>query len=197
MALEAREREGQSDGTGFDALVQRKIVLLERYLALTEEMRECLERNEVEGLGALLSRRRHCMEDVNKADFLLHKAGRDRMNGGAVEQNQLRIRDVLSRIEALERELLERMRTETETMKQELLKMQTARGAADKYRGHAEKEPRFLDVRDQYAVGSKESAVSSKEQGALSRVGSAWAPGLLPRSTLPLKTRLPRPSGSQ
>ena len=149
MALEAREREGQGDGAGFEALVQRKIILLERYLALTEEMRECLDKNEAEGLGTLLSRRRHCMEDVNKADIQLDKAGRDRMNGGSVEQDQLRIRDVLSRIQALERELLERMRTETETLKHELLKMQTVRGAADKYRGHAGKEPRFLDVRDQ------------------------------------------------
>ena len=149
MALEAREREGQGDGAGFDALVQRKVFLLERYLALTEEMRECLDKNDAEGLGTLLSMRRHCVEDVNKADILLHKAGRERAKAGSMEQDQLRMRDVLSRIEALERQLLERMRTESETLKQELLKMQTVRGAAGKYRGHAGQEPRFLDVRDQ------------------------------------------------
>jgi len=149
MALKARENEVQGKGPVFDALAQRKVFLLERYFALTEEMKDCLDKKEAEGLGTLLSRREHCMEDVNKADILLHRAGRDRPNGDSMEQDQLRIRGMLLRIEALERELLDRMRSEAETLKQELLKMQTFRGATSKYREPGEQAPRFLDVRNQ------------------------------------------------
>jgi len=147
MALGKNEETEQ--GAGFDALVQRKVYLLERYLSLTEEMRACLQKNEAEALGALLARRRKCMEDVDKTDILLQEAAKEQAEKGSMEKDHARIRAILLRIEALEQELMSRMRKEAETLKEELLKMRTARGAVDKYRGYAGEAPRFLDVRDQ------------------------------------------------
>ena len=148
MGQEGRESEMREDGR-LDALVQKKALLLGRYLSITQEMMDCLGKNQAEALGALLARRRKCMEDVDKTDILLQEAAKEQADKGSMEKDHARIRAILLRIEALEQELMSRMRKEAETLKEELLKMRTARGAVDKYRGYAGEAPRFLDVKNQ------------------------------------------------
>ena len=148
MGQEGRERE-MREGGRLDALVQKKAFLLGRYLSVTEQMKDCLLSNETEKLGDFLARRQTCMEEVNKNDILLSKAAKEQPGRGHIERDHAHIRSILSRIESLDQELMDRLKKETDTLKEELLKMKTVRGAADKYREQTEQAPRFMDVRTQ------------------------------------------------
>jgi hypothetical protein len=148
MGQEGREREMKEDGR-LDALVQKKALLLGRYLSVTEQMRDCLLSNQTEKLGDFLARRQTCMEEVNKNDTLLSKAVKEQPGRGLIELDHAHIRSILLRIESLELELTDQVRKETETLKEDLLKMRTFRAVTGKYLEKAEQTPRFLDVRNQ------------------------------------------------
>jgi hypothetical protein len=146
MTTEEREKENQEGAAKVESLVQRKIFLLGKYLALTEEMMACLEKKGVESLGALLARRQQCIEEVDRNDILLHKATPETAGEMSMKHDHARIRAILANVEYLEKELLRRMREASKTLKGEVLKMRTVRGATEKYRGHIGQAPRFLDL---------------------------------------------------
>lgn len=146
MTLKQSVNQDREDGTGFESLVQKKLVLLRKHLSLTEALKECLDAKETEDLGALLARRQTCMEEVDKTDALLRKGPSERVSRGSMDHALVQMRAILSRIESLDQELTRRMREETDTLKGDLLKMRTSRNATEKYRGHAGQVPRFLDV---------------------------------------------------
>lgn len=147
MALRERKCEDAKESAGFDSLVPRKAVLLGQYFLLTEELKGCLERKKAEQIGILLSRRQRCIEEVDKIDILLRKAAQKHTERRPMDHDPRQLSVILKSVESLDRQLIGQMRKETETLKEDLLKMGTVRGVTEKYRGQARQEPRFLNVR--------------------------------------------------
>lgn len=144
-----REKESsKKDKTeDIDSLVQRKILLLRRYLALTEELGNGLQREQSQSFIPLLVRRQKCAEEVDRTDALLRRAAHQRTGRASMGPYLSQLQTVLSRIEDLDRQLMGQMRQETETLREDLLKRRFHRKAAEKYRGPGGQErARFLDV---------------------------------------------------
>ncbi len=144
-----REKESSKEDktVDIDSLAQRKILLLRRYLALTEELGNCLQREHSRSLSPLLIRRQKCAEEVDRTDALLTRAAHQRTGRALMGPYLSQWQTVLSRIEDLDQELMGQMRQETETLRDDLLKMRFHRKAAEKYRGPGGQErARFLDV---------------------------------------------------
>jgi hypothetical protein len=145
----------RDEAGGVEPLVQRKVHLLRKYLSITEELKACLNENRTEPLHSLLVRRQKCADDVERTDSLLRRAVRQRCGGGPnpsaevhglLDSHFSQLRGILASIEVLDRELIGRLKEESEEIKGELLKTRTARSATEKYRGRSAQTPRFLDV---------------------------------------------------
>lgn len=134
------------ESAGAPFLLERKRLLLGQYLSLTEELQTCLEAEREERIGPILSLRQKCAEDVDKTDRLLRKAFQEAGEVGFLEHDQGPIEEILRNIALLDRELLQRLRSLTESAKEDLFRMRTVRGATEKYRGPLQQEPRFLNV---------------------------------------------------
>jgi hypothetical protein len=146
MRSERARKQDEDKTLGLDSLVQRKLLLLSRYLSLTEQLKESFGKKEMDSVLSLLARRQRCAEEVERNDMLLRNAAQGHPDKASAAPYTAQIKGVLSRIEALDQDLIAGMKEESATLKEGLLKMRSARVVANTYRGYGAQLPRFVDV---------------------------------------------------
>jgi hypothetical protein len=146
MRSERPKKQDEEKTLELDSLVQRKLLLLSRYLLLTEQLKESFGKKEMDSVLTLLARRQRCAEEVERNDTLLRNAAQAHPGKASLAPYAVKLKGVLSRIEALDKDLIAGMKEETATLKEGLLKMRSARVVTNTYRGHGAQIPRFVDV---------------------------------------------------
>lgn len=153
--MRSEQPENGKGVSALESLVRRKVVLLRKYLSVTEEMKASPETVNPDTLNSLLGRRQKCAEDIERTDAAFREIVRETCGERAAIPSEVRsllgrhvhqIRDILSRIEAMDQELTGRLEKAAETARGELLRMRSVRGAMKEYRRPAFREPRFMDV---------------------------------------------------
>lgn len=153
--MKSGEGEDLQKAPGLEPLAQKKWALLQKYLRLTEELKACLEAGNFGPVTGLLTRRRKCAEEIERTDAVLRKAVRETWGEsrnlppaikGLLNHHVLRITDILSRIDSLDRELHGQLGAKRDEAQSELLKLRKTHSAAGTYRGRRAEAPRFMEI---------------------------------------------------
>ena len=137
-------------------LLERKLSVFKRYLSVTLEMKQVLERDPDDGLDPLISKRQRCINTINTIDRDLDgiggklRSGIEKVSSKVMERIGRyinRIEAVIKTITPLERELVTLASMESDTREAALLKLRQTRKATEGYGGHDGGRARFLDMK--------------------------------------------------
>ena len=136
-------------------LVEKKLILFKRYLALTKGMKETISHKEPSNLLESLSKRGDCIAEIEKVDLSLAKVMKERGHEIPHIPDELKgtnegyfkdLKDVMEAVDIIEKELMTLVREEGESIKMALFKSQTVMKAAIGYKRLGKSSPRFLDT---------------------------------------------------
>ena len=113
---------------------------------MTEDLMGFLRKKNTDSLWPLLVRRQRCAEEVERNDALLLNAAKSSRGKASISPHLVQIECILSIIASLDQELVAGIREETAALKEELLKLCSARAATNSYRDCDRRIPRFVDV---------------------------------------------------
>ena len=142
-------------GNEICAFLEKKIALLKQYLSITEKMRDPHRNNDDSSLEGLISKRHECINRIEKIDLSMGKIVKEGSYKLSRISNKFKvlidnylsnIRDILTTVEPLDRELMVMVKEEGESIKTELLKMQNVRQVTRGYKKEKRCTPRFLDT---------------------------------------------------
>ena len=138
------------------ALFEKKLIIFSQYLAITEQIRQTLADLKEKELNNLFLERQQCITKIQSADLTIGELMRKMGNKNFIPN---KIRDTIDRyldkidavartILPLDKALMISVKTESDGIKNELLKLRHSRSAAMTYSGTARYSPRFLDTRN-------------------------------------------------
>jgi len=145
----------KSEGNEITSCLEMKLTLFNRYLSLTEGMKETFDKKEPKDLLRFLSKRQDCIARIQKIDLSIDKItnrGEDKNRGtfvkriGMIDDYLEDIKSVMKKVDIIDKELMALAREEGETIKMALLKTQNAIKAAAGYKMSGKASPRFLDT---------------------------------------------------
>jgi hypothetical protein len=137
--------------------LERKLAHFKQYLSITEKMKQAFgNKEEINNLGKLISRRQGCVNNIERIDLsvgkILKKGSRklSRISNkykGMIDGYLLKIRDIMTTVDLMDKEIMVMVKQEGEGIKTEVLKTRNFRQAARGYRGSTGYTARFLDTR--------------------------------------------------
>ena len=129
--------------------LEKKVFLISQYLSATNEMNEVLMQKKEIDIVKLISKRQHCINKINKIDIYLQEHIRQ-VSGRSIEifNNYLKlIKSLLEQIAPIEANMMQIVKAESSSIKENLLKMNNIRYATKGYGIKDIKTPRYLDAR--------------------------------------------------
>jgi hypothetical protein len=136
--------------------LEKKVALMTQYLSLTGTIKESFLREKEVMLEGLLARRQDCIDKIEKIDLSLHQirslgAGElsriSRELKGKLNGYLQRIKGLVEQIAPMDAEVMVMVREESRGIKEELIKMKTAKQAAKGYGLKESHIPRYVDAR--------------------------------------------------
>ena len=133
------------------SILEKKLSLFKKYLAVTERMKKSLKNRKESNLGGLVSERQDCINKIDKINTptLPSPLKGEGLGGGEglIEGYLNNIRNIMETIAPIDREMSVMVREEGESIKNELLKMRNVRQASQGYKNGGTYSPRFLDMK--------------------------------------------------
>lgn len=135
--------------------LEMKLTLFNRYLSLTESMKETFDNEEPKDLLRFLSKRKDCIARIQKIDLSIDKIVNrgtkkniqtDLKRMGKIAEYLEDIKNVMEKVDTMDKELTIRVKEAGEGVKRELLKSQDVIKAAIGYKRPGIASPRFLDT---------------------------------------------------
>ena len=133
---------------------EKKLDLYRRYLGLTEGLRDALMDREMGIVNEFLSKRQHCIRGIESIDTSISESAgaTDKrrkqlseeatpMINGYIEE----IKEIMDKVDQIDRGLACGVSEEVETIKRELLRMRDFKKAARGYQSGKGNGPRFFD----------------------------------------------------
>jgi hypothetical protein len=140
----------------FCSFLEKKVALFQRYLSITEQMKETLRHEEKSSLGSLIAQRRDCIQQIEKLDRYMkgivqtgsdmrsHISGRLK---GLIDGYFQTLKTLMEKLTPLDMELMVLVKHEGESLKTDLLSKQKVRQAAKSYVSFRKYPAKFLDTR--------------------------------------------------
>ena len=141
-------------GKDICSFLEKKILFFDRYLSITEQMKEAFKDKGTGDLGGLLSQRRDCINRIDRIDSSIKNIIEDVSNKvdnvsnrskGVIADHLKNLKSIMKRVDRIDRELMGMVKEESEGLKTELLKMRNVQQAARSYNRGITHPPRFLD----------------------------------------------------
>ena len=141
-------------GKDICSFLEKKILFFDRYLSITERMKETFEDKEAGDLGRVLSERRDCINKIDRIDSSIKniiEEGSNRVDHvsnkfkGVIASHLKNLKNIMESVDLMDRELIGVVKEESEGLKTELLKMRNVQQAARGYKRGITHPPRFLD----------------------------------------------------
>lgn len=140
------------------AFVEKKLAHFKRYLSVTEKMKQAFgNEEEINNLGSLISKRQDCINKIDRVDLSIKnliKGGSVRFSRvsnkykGMIDGYLLKIRDIMTTVDLMDKELMVMAKQKGDGIKTEVLKTRNFRQAARGYGGSTGyNTARFLDTR--------------------------------------------------
>ena len=138
------------------SFLEKKVSLFNQYLSITERMKEALRNKEESKLEGFLSKRQGCISKIERIDLSIKKIVKAGLSNLTNISNKYKmvidsylsdIRNIMTTVDLMDRELMVIVKEEGESIKAELLKMRNVRQAARGYRKDFRCPARFLDTR--------------------------------------------------
>ena len=136
-------------------LLEKKSVFFDKYLSITERMKETFVDKKERDPRASVSEREACINKIRKIDASLEKImgnSSDKLHDisekckGMIDGYLRSLKNIMETVDLIDRELTVMVRAGGENIKTELLKLQDVRQAAKGYRDKIKSTPRFLDT---------------------------------------------------
>jgi len=137
--------------------LEKKLDKFREYQSVTEKMKQTVcgndERNELSGL---INRRKNCINAIKKINSSMEKIIKNgsvkfscisKKYKGLVESCLSNIKDVMTQVDLMDRELVSIVSEQGESIKTEILKMRNVRHAARGYQTNKRYPAKFLDTR--------------------------------------------------
>ncbi len=142
-------------GKKIRSFLEKKLTLFNRYLSVTDRMKETLTKREGDELGALISERQSCINKINKIDVTMDKIIKAGMAKTDIPQRLKELtagyvesaKRILEVLEPLDKELVVIVKEESGSIKRELLKMRNVRKANRGYGQYRQNPSKFIDIR--------------------------------------------------
>ena len=137
------------------SFLEKKLVFFNQYLLMTNQIREACALNKDEYPGALISQRQACIYKIERIDESIRRIvgenpGRlDRLSEkcrAMIDGYLKRMKTVMEEVDLIDRELLDALQADRKELKEDLLKLQDMRHAAQGYKSRRKVTPRFLDT---------------------------------------------------
>ena len=137
------------------SFLEKKRVLFNRYLSITNRMKESLKDKEAGNPGVFISERQNCIKRIERIDLSIEKiikSSSDKVNHisgkfkGLIHSYLSSIKSIMEKVDLIDKELMLMVKEEGESIKKELLKMRNVQQAARGYRKDIKYSPRFLDT---------------------------------------------------
>ena len=141
-------------GKDICSFLEKKVLLFDRYLSITERMKETFKDKGPGDLRSVLSKRQDCIKRIERIDSSVKdiiEAGSNRGNHvskkfkGVIATHLKNLKSIMERVDLIDRELMGMVKEESEGLKNELLKMRSVQQAAIGYKRGTTHPPRFLD----------------------------------------------------
>ena len=140
------------------AFIEKKLAHFKRYLSFTEKMKQAFDNEEeIDNLGSLISKRQDCIKKIDMIDLSIGKIlkkGSSKLSiisnkyKGIIDGYLFKIRDIMTTVDFMEKELMVMAKQEGDGIKTEVLKTRNFRQAARGYGGSTGyNTARFLDTR--------------------------------------------------
>jgi hypothetical protein len=146
-----------NEGKDICTLLDMKLTHFKQYLSITEKMQQAFgNKEETNNLDKLISKRQGCADNIERIDLsiarILKKGSRElsRISSkykGIIDGCLLKIRNIMTTVDLMDKEIMVMVKQEVEVAKTEVLKTQKFRQAAKGYSGKARFTARFLDTR--------------------------------------------------
>jgi len=146
-----------NEGKEICTFLERKLAHFKQYLSITERMKQAFgNKEEIDNIGGMISQRQGCIKNIDRIDLSIKKIikeGSGRLSRvsnkykGMVEGYLSKIRDIMTTVDLMDRELVVMVKHEGESVKTEVLKMRKFGQAARGYRGSTGYPAKFLDTR--------------------------------------------------
>ena len=137
------------------SFLEKKLAIFNRYLSITEKMKEVLENKEAGNPGVFISERQDCISKIEKIDSSIEqiiRASAEKLNHisdrfkGLIHSYLSSIKSIMERVDLIDRELVIMVKEEGEGIKNELLRMRNVRQVTRGYKKEKRYTPRFLDT---------------------------------------------------
>ena len=137
--------------------LERKLDKFKEYQSVTEKMKQTVRGNDENNeLSGLIHRRQKCINAIEKINSSVEKIVKNgsvkfsrisRKYKGLIENCLSNIKDIMTQVELMDRELVTIVSERGEDIKSELLKMRNKRQAARGYQTITRYPAKFLDTR--------------------------------------------------
>ena len=137
------------------SLLEKKLALFNRYLTITERMRDAFIDNSAQDPRPFISKRQACIANIGRVDASVEKILERRSDGhhhitgkcrASIDGYLKRLRSIMGAADQMERELMGMVKEQSEGIKSELVELQKVRQAARGYGDKMKSPPRFLDT---------------------------------------------------
>jgi len=138
------------------SILEKKLSLFKKYLAVTERMKKSLKDRKESNLGGLVSERQDCINKIDGISLSIERIIKVNSKEYHIASDKFRdliegylnnIRNIMETIAPIDREMAVLVREEGENIKSELLKMRNVRQASQGYKNEGTCSPRFLDMK--------------------------------------------------
>jgi hypothetical protein len=146
-----------NEGKEICTFLERKLAHFKQYLSITEKMKQAFgNKEEINNLGKLISKRQGCVNNIERIDLsvgkILKKGSRELSRISSkykeiIDGYLLKIRDIMTTVDLMDKEIMVMVKQEGECIKTEVLKTRNFRQAARGYRRSTGYTARFLDTR--------------------------------------------------
>jgi len=137
--------------------LDRKLAHFKQYLSITEKMKQAFgNKEEINNISGLISRRQGLVNKIKSIDMVIGKIlkkGSRKLSRNSnkykdmIDSYLIKIRDVMTTVEFMDKEIMVMVKQEGQGIKTEVLKMRNFKKAARGYRGSSGYTARFLDTR--------------------------------------------------
>jgi hypothetical protein len=148
-------RDSMDMGGEICSLLEKKLALFNRYLTITERMRDAFIDNSAQDPRPFISKRQACIANIGRVDASVEKILERRSDGhhhitgkcrASIDGYLKRLRSIMGAAELLDRELMDMVRAHSEGIKSELVELKKVGQAAKGYGDRMKAPPRFLDT---------------------------------------------------
>ena len=137
------------------SLLEKKLALFNRYLTITERMRDAFIDNSAQDPRPFISKRQACIANIGRVDASVEKIldkRSDRLHHisgkcrASIDGYLKRLRSIMGAADLMDREIMGMVREQSEGIKSELVELRTVGQAARGYGDRMKSTPRFLDT---------------------------------------------------